>query len=282
MKIVFVLLFLMYSFSLSAQEFDVRNREFSFTLGAFDHNIEKLQSNANLDFLNYAHSSPEFFDDAIVKFGYRFDFLKRMSADIKVIIMSDLVPDNYDISTCYALNNTFSIGLGSYLNKFYISYFEQFQLQSLPDYYLVDDNSQQFKVYDLGFYLSPVIKLIENERFLTSCKFDVGFSSFLKENAVFYHKRKQSNERLIYYYNTKISYQPYFNPKLEMSLRAFNIKKTSIGFLLNSNYYFSSRNMNYNRIIHKWTSETESDEYIKMPKHRYARFETNLGIYAKW
>ncbi len=101
MKIVLVLFLFISSFSLSAQDFDVRNREFSFTLGAFDHNIEKFQRNENLDFLNYTHSYPEFFDDAIVKFGYKFDFLKRMSADIRVIIMSDLVPDNYDISTCY-------------------------------------------------------------------------------------------------------------------------------------------------------------------------------------
>lgn len=260
MKIIFVFFLILSCFSLPAQDFDIRNREFSFSLGAFDHNIEKLQRNENLDFLNYAHSSPEFFDDAIVKFGYKFDFLKRMSTDIKVIIMSDLVPDNYDISTCYALNNTISIGLGSYLNKFYISYFEQFQLESLPDYYLVDDNSQQFKVYDLGFYLSPAIKFIENESFQTSFIFDVGFSSFLKENAVFYHKRKQSNERLIYSYDTKISFQPYLNPKLEMSLRALTINKTSIGFLLNSNFYFSHRSMNYNRMIQKWTSDNEINE----------------------
>lgn len=282
MKIVFVFFLILSCFSLSAQDFDIRNREFSFSVGAYDHNISKLKNTENIDFLNYAHSFPEFFDDAIVKFGYKFEFLKSMSADIKIIIMSDLIPDNYDISTCYNINKTLGIGLGSYLNKFYISYFEQFQLQSLPEYYLVDDNSQQFKVYDLGFFLSPVIKLIKNERFQTNFKFDVGFSSFLKENAVFYHKRKQSNERLIYYYNTKISCQPFFYPKLEMSLNAFNIKKASVGFLLNSNFYFSNRNMNYNRIIQKWTSDNEIDEYIETTKHRYTRFETNVGIYLKW
>jgi len=282
MKLIFSFLLVLACFSSLAQKIDIRNSEFSFSIGAVENSIEKFPNTINVDFLNYSNTYPEYFDYAVVNFGYKFDFLSKMSADIKLIVMSDLVPDNYDVSVYYHFNKTVGVGFGSRLNKFYISYFEKFHLQSLPDYYLVDNNQQQFKVYDLGFYLTPMFKLTQSESFQAIVKFDIGVSSFLNEKAVFYHKRKLSNERIIYHYNTKISFQPYVNPKLELRLRAFNINKTSVGLLLNSNFFYSYRSMNYNRSIQRWTSDNEVYEFIRTPKHKSTRFEASLGIYVKW
>jgi hypothetical protein len=244
--------------------------------------MEKFSANENLDFLNYFGTDPEYVGYAVVNLGYKFDFLSKMSADVKLILMSDLVPDNYDISAYYHLNKTIGIGIGSVLNKVYISGFEQFQAQNLPNYYLVDDNSQQIKVYDLGLYLTPMFKLIRSDRFQTTLKFDLGLASFLKEESVFFHKRKLGNERLSYHYNTNISFQPYINPKIEMRLQAFHINKTSVGLLLNSNFYYSKRSMNYVRSIQRWTSDNEINELVKTPKHAYIQFEIDFGIYVKW
>lgn len=282
MRLIFSILLQLACFNLLAQKIDIRNSEFSFSLGGVGTRMEKFPSNENLDFLNYADTYPAFFDDVVVNMGYRFVFLSKMSADIKLTVMSDLAPDNYDISVYYHFNKTAGIGIGSMLNKIYISNFEQFQTQLLPDYYLIDDNYRQLKAYDLGFYLTPTFEFIRSDRFQATVKFDIGVSSFLSEEAVFYHKRKLSNERIAYHYNTKNSFQPFFNPKIEMRLRVFNINKTSIGLLLNSNFYHGQRSMNYNRSIQRWTSDNKIDELVKTPKHNYTRFETDIGLYLKW
>ena len=282
MKLCFNIILQLLCFSLLGQKLDLKTREFSFSLGAVETRMEKFPANENLDFLNYYDTYPEYFDYLVVNLGYRFDFFSKMSADIKLIVMSDLVPDNYDISAYYHFNNTIGIGFGSMLNKIYFSNFEQFQAQILPDYYLTDENFRQIQVYDLGFYLTPMFKLIRNDRFQTTFKFDIGVSSFLKEGSVFYHKRKFANERLIYNYNTKNSFQPFINPKIEMRLQAFNINKTTVGLLLNSNFYLGKKSINYMRSIQRWTSDNEINELVKTPKHLNTRFETDFGLYVKW
>lgn len=282
MKIIVGILFQLISLSLLAQTLSRGNREFSFSIGGVEAYMEKFPTTVDINFLNYFDTFPEHIDYEVVSLRYKFDFFSRMSADIKLMVMSDLVPDNFDISAYYHFNNAVSIGMGSYLVKFYITHFEQFQLQSLPDYYLVDYNSQQLKVYDLGFYLTPMFKLIESDRFQATVKFNIGVSSFSNEKSVFYHKRKFSNERIIYRYNTKMTFQPYINPKLEVRLRAFDINNTSVGLLLNSHFYYSKRSMNYNRTIQKWTPDNEITEFVRTPKHLYNRLGADIGFYIKW
>jgi hypothetical protein len=282
MRIPFLLIFCFIHFGLFAQNSAVKNQEFSFSIGIGELDIEKLSPNENLDFINYVDSDPEYTDFVIFKLGYKFDFFSKMSADIKLIMMDDIIPDNYDISVHYFIRPWFGVGVGSMLNKNWITYFEEYQIQTLPDYYLVDYNVQQFTAYDLGFYLSPLIKPIDNNIFKLQISCDLGLSSFMKEEAIFYHKKKLSNERLQYHYETNTDYQPYIQPKIEIRLKAFKIKDTSIGFLLNSNYYYSNRSINYFRTIQKWTSVNKITEQIESSKHNYSRFEFNMGIFLRW
>ncbi len=195
--------------------------------------------------------------------------------------MDDIIPDNYDISVHYCLRPWLGIGIGSMLNKNWITFFEEYQIQTLPDYYLVDYNVKQFTNHDLGFYLSPILKPINSDIFKIQIACDIGMSSFAKEEAVFYHKKKFSNERLQYHYQTKTDYQPYIHPKIDLRLKAFKIKDVSFGFLLNSNYYHSDRSINYLRTIQTWTPDNKITEQIEPSKHKYNRFEFNIGIFIR-
>lgn len=282
MRKLLLLIFCFIHFGLFAQNLAVKNHEFSFSIGLGELDIEKLSPNENLDFINYVYSDPEYTDFVIIKLGYKFDFFSKMSADIKLIMMDDIIPDNYDISVHYFIRPWLGVGVGSMLNKNWITCFEEYQIQALPDYYLVDYNVQQFTAYDVGFYLSPLLKPIDNNIFKLQISCDLGLSSFMKEEAAFYHKKKLSNERLQYHYETNTDYQPYIQPKIEIRLKAFKIKDTSIGFLLNSNYYYSNRSINYFRTIQKWTSENKITEQIESSKHNYSRFEFNVGIFLIW
>ncbi len=282
MRLPIFIIFYLISLNLFAQNLAFKNQEFSFSVGIAELDIEKFSPNKNLDFINYVDFDPEYLDFIIMKLGYRFDFFSKMSADIKLIMMDDIIPDNYDISVDYFLKPWIGIGAGSTLNKIWITYFEEYQIQALPDYYLMDYNVQQFTAYDLGFYLSPILKPIDNGVFKLLIKCDLGISSFMKEEATFYHKKKLSNERLQYHYETKADYQPYIQPRLDMRLKAFRIKETSFGILLNSSYYYSKRSINYIRTIQAWTSENKIKEQIEPPKHSYSRFEFNMGIFVSW
>lgn len=282
MRVHFLLIFCLINFGLFAQNSSFKNQEFFFTVGVAELEIEKFLPNENLDFINYVDFEPEYTDFIILKLGYKFDFFSKMSADIKLIMMDDIIPDNFDISVHYFIRYWLEVGIGSMLNKNWITYFEEYQIQTLPDYYLVDYNVKQFIIYDLGFYLSPILKPIDNNIFKLQISCDLGMSSFMEEEVAFYHKKKLSNERLQYHYKTNTDYQPYIQPKIDIRLKAFKIKDTSIGFLLNSNYFYSNRSINYSRTIQTWTSENKITEQIEPSKHNYSRFEFNMGIFLKW
>jgi hypothetical protein len=270
------------SIGLFAQNQTIKNQEFSFSIGFAELDIEKSSADRNLDFIDYVDSNPEYTDFIVLKLGYKFDFFSKMSADIKLIMMDDIVPDNYDISVHYFIRPWLGVGVGSMLNKNWISGFEEYQIQLLPEYYLLSYNVAQFTTYDLGFYLSPAIKPIDHDNFKLHLKCDLGVSSFMKEEFSFYHKKKFSNERLQYHYKTKANYQPYIQPKIDIRLKVFKIKEASLGFLLNSNYYYSNRSMNYFRTIQTWSSENKITEQIEPFKHKYSRFEFNMGVFVSW
>ncbi|MDY0281209.1 MAG: hypothetical protein RBR35_11695 [Salinivirgaceae bacterium] len=277
-----LILLMLVCFGLKAQTPKIKNRELSFSIGTSNHNVPKFTSNQDLDFLNYVDCDPEYFEYLIVKLGYKFDLTSKISADIKLLLMDDLVPDNYDIIAKYHFNNLIDFGLGSILTKSYISNFEEYQRQSLPDYHLVDDNMQQFKCYEIGFYLTPMVKLIQSEWFQATIKCDMGMASYLKKEVTFYHKKRLSNERMIYNYKTKTTFQPYIKPGVDLQLQAFKTKNTAVGFSLISIFHYGKKSIKYERTIQKWTSQNQVNEPISPPKHTYSKLEINFGFYVQW
>ena len=281
MKYLAFIILHLFCLSLFAQNSKFHNKEFSFSIGIAEFDFERFSTNENLDFINYFDFYPDYLDYITVKLGYKFDIFSKLSCDIKLIMMDDLIPDNFDFSAHYFFNHRIGLGGGSMLFKNYITSFEEYQIQTLPDYYLVDDNIQQFKNYDLSFYLSPTVKAIDNDIFKLLLKFDLGISSFLKKETTFYHKKKLSNERIQYHYKTKTAFQPYIQPKLELRLRVLKLKKTFLGIMINSSYYYSYRSINYDRTIYDWTYENSIKNNIKSPKHKYSRIEFDIGIFLK-
>ncbi|GAA4827618.1 hypothetical protein [Algivirga pacifica] len=281
MRLTFFITLSLLSLNLFAQVPIFKNQEFSLSVGASELYLKQSSSNKELDFINYIDTYPEYNDYIIARLAYRADLSKQLSADIQLILMDDLLPDNYDISTHYFLKNGLGIGIGSILNKNHITYFEEYQLENLPDYYLMDSNVKQFTAYDLGFYISPAIKAL-NYRFIRLLiKCDLGVSSFLKEETTFVQKKKLSNERLQYHYGTNIHFEPYIQPKVDLRLQTFKIKNTAIGLLFNSSYFYSQKSIRYTRTIYTWTSENNLSEKIQSPKHSFGRLQFDMGLFVK-
>lgn len=279
MRLLMLFFLCLVNIQILAQKVPIRNQEFFMTLGFSDFVIDKLQPNENIDFLNYMNSNNDYI---VLKLGYRFDFFSKMSADIKLIMMDDIRPDNYDVSVHYFIKPWVGIGIGSMLNKNFTSEFENFQTQLLPNYHLLDMNAKTFQFYDLGFYVSPTLKPIHTDLVQIQFTLDLGLSSFMKEETDFQHKKKLSNELLLYKYQTELNFQPYIQPKVDVRLNMFNINGAFIGLLLNSNLYYTNKSVNYNRSIQTWTSENNSTKQIMSGKHNYSRLELNAGLFLKW
>lgn len=286
---IWTLIFLI-NFSLTAQNSIITNQEYSISIGLADVNINRFTLNENIDFLNYLGIEDDIDSNTgyyeypyiLVKHNYKADLFSKIAIDLNLILFESLIPDNYDVSARYFLKPWLGIGAGSMLNKNWISGFEQYHKELLPDHYLGDLNHKQIKVYELGFYLSPTFKPIDNKNFRIQIKCDIGLSSFSQKETSFNYKKKLSNKRIRYYYATKENFQPYFWPKIDAKLKVFTIKETSFGFVLNSNYYYSNRSIDYNRTIQTWTLENKTSTLIRSHKHQYTRFELNIGIYVAW
>jgi hypothetical protein len=283
MKSVHITAYLLaFGLHLVAQDPIAQNFEFSITLGTADVSLEKYISSEHMDFLNYMNSDLDYFELSAIKLGFSYDFLERMYTDINVIVMSDLVPDNYDVSVHYFFNKYLGVGLGSLYYSNYISYFEDYHKETHPDYIILDYNMRQFENYDLGFYISPTFRPIYSKRLKVALRCDFGLSSFMEEHTAFYLKRKRSNELRLYDYRTVKTFEPYINPKLNLKLRAFKIGNLSVGVIFNTNYFYSKKSMDYYRTYQVWTSDNSNEEFIDSPKHRYSRFELDGGIFFGW
>ncbi len=283
MRYIFIAAILMgWGFSLGAQDPLMHNIDFSVTLGTADISIEKFDAGDNMDFLNYMDSDLDYIELSAIKLGWSFDFAARMFADINVIVMSDLVPDNYDISVHRFFNRTFGLGLGSLYYSNYITAFEDYHKKTDPEYFILDQNMRQVESYDFGVYISPAFRPVYSDRLKISLRCDLGFSSFMEEHTSFYLKRAFSNEMRLVEYATVKRFQPYVNPKLGVKMKILALSNVSVGVLVKSNFFYSRKRMNYDRTTLVWTTENPIEEYIQPPNHTYSRFELDGGIFFAW
>lgn len=282
MKLCVFILCVFGNIGLVAQNSFFDNHEISLTVGAGKIDVERTSPSQNLDFMNYIYSYPQLGDYAVVKLGYKCQFLSKMSADFKMILMDGLYFDNYDVSTHYFIKPWIGIGAGSMLHKNWITYFEEYHQATLPDYYIHDENVRQFTAYELGVYISPTVKLFDKKNVSFQFTCDIGISSFMKEETDFYHKKKLSNKRMYFNYETKTKFQPYIHPKMDINVKVLNGNMMYLSLIGNASYYSVNRSIDYNRTTQLWTAENESIEQVTSPKHSYTRFELNVGTAIGW
>lgn len=281
MKWAFLLALQFFCFVLHGQNRGIRNHEFSFSLGSYGTNIQSFANAQTFDFLNYVDPDYHALDNMTVRLGYRFDFLDKMSADVKLMLMSDLFPNSYDISVYYQIDEKRAIGIGSMLYKNYISDFFEFYDDKFPGYFVFGGYESQILSYDLGFYVTPTYNEEIRSRLKLLLKCDLGLATFLNGDLAYQLKKEFSNERYSYQYKARITFQPFINPKIELRYEAFAFGSSTLGLLFNSNFFYSIRSMDYDKTVTPWVPEFALTEVIRTRKHNYSRFEAYLGLYLK-
>lgn len=278
MKHLLTILLISMGISAYAQEKKTGNSAFSFTLGFYNNIISTAEGVNDLDFLNYANIGAE----EMITLGYGIDFGTTLFLDIKLKMTSDLAPDKYNISFYKLCSDIWGMGVGTSLNRFYISYYEQYHANLLPGFELMDDNQLQMTVYDWNFYLSPIARVIRSRNFQMNIKFELGVTTSQKKEETFIHKKMQANEMIAYNYVTNRSPHAFINPIIEFRFKAFQISRYHLGFVLNTNWHYSKRRMNYSRTIQHWTPDNMNTESIKAPSHTFSRPQVDGGLYISW
>lgn len=283
MKQLIAFTLLLLSISAPAQNLGAGNNVFSFTFGGANLKVQRYAAGNDLDFLNYMDAESDyFFDYETVKIGYKFKIDAKTTMDIRLLVMSDLLPENFDIVVYRQMGKQFHLGAGTMLTKNYISNFERFVSGKQTNYYLVDENEKQWKHYDLGFYLTPVYSPILSEKFFATIQFNVGLASFMRKTDFFPLKKMLSNERQIHHYATKLAFQPYINPKIVAGLNLFKVSNASVGVMAGASFFHAKRRINYRRTIQIWTAGNEVSEVVKTSRHSFSRLEMDFGLFVKW
>jgi hypothetical protein len=281
MKLILSFFLFLFSLNFWAQNKNKYDIEGSFSIGVTDLDVEKRKTNNYLDLLNYADFDPDNIDDYILRMGLKFGNFKKFYTDINFVLQSDLVPDTYDVSLNMFYNKSIGLGVGSMRTYMYISSFEEFVLDKHPEYFLLDQNIRQYKLYNSGFYITPILKPINNNRLQIELKCDVGLAASSKDKFSFFLKRKYDNERLSYTYKTRKDIHLFINPKLNIKLRLFNLNKASVGFLLNTSYYYSKMNINCQRTTQKWTESNKKIIDFRSPGHKVKQYFIDVGVFIR-
>lgn len=283
-SIFFIILAQLVSIISLGQETKLLNHNFSFTFGYMHLDLEKLPETNNLDFINYIDSpTPNHFEFTTLNLAYRISYSNLVTTDIKLILTSSLEPENFTISATYHFGKTFGMGVGFNRFTYYVSNFEQYQKNLLPDYYIYDENTQYFKAYDHSFYISPSLELVDANWLISRAFLDFGVSSLSGRNTLFSHKKMLSNEVLTYYYKLDPSYNLFLNPRIEFQIKLWQSKKnTFYGLQINSNYLYISRSLNYTKTIRRWTYDNFTEEKVTAEKHQSNLFNIEYGFVIKW
>ncbi len=282
MKVKFYFFLVLLTSGMYAQNWKPRNRVLTISAGIEDIQVQKFASANRLDFMNYVEDYPYFGDYLILKLGYRFDFLSHMHTELNVMFLDLMFPYYFDLSTHYFLNKGFGLGAGTMLSTSFISGFGENQKDILPEYYFLNYYTGYWDVYDWNFFVSTLVRPVNNERISLALRLDMGFSRFTRQKTEYHYKKKNANEKLHYIYETLPAFQPYIRPEMRFRFRIFKIKYISAGLLLHSSYYYARRGMNYRIRICKWTSDNCQNQIVRPPKHNFSGIDLDAGIFVRW
>ncbi len=274
-------IFLFISLTATAQNPSIKNVEINLSFGALHLDMEKLKLNENLDILNYFESTIDY-PEGQLKLGFKFDYETKYHFALDYVVLSDLAIADLNIATYYMPRSNYGIGLGFMLTRDHIAHYETFHLDRNPHYLSVGQNMEFNRLYDMGFFIAPLYKPIDLNRFKIEISMSVGFASFLNQEMIYSLKKIQSNERIKYHYDSKIKLEPYIKPKLSLHFKLFNLNKVKIGLLANSGYYLSYKSLPLKRSIYLWTEDNVQQEVIQLPKHKFTKFNLDFGLYVKW
>lgn len=286
MKIKLIIAFFI-SFSAFCKGGDSLNAGNSFSLlvgqRAYNHRIIGT-GNDKLDFFEYLHNryNPKKGETYIgleirksIKNKHFVSFVATSHDDIEMI--------NFDLKYGRLLHK--NIGLSVGINKFnmptrnsppfdFENEFEDYKTEQLTTY-----NRYEFlKNYSIS--INPFYRF-RNRFFWIEGGTSLGIGALGKNEKDYSAQNPTSFEVIRVQYATKPSLFIFAEPKIQVGLFPFQLRKSQIGFQLKASAMPSRRSYNYKRQIDIWTADDPIKENVIGPKYKINRFEVDFGLVWK-
>jgi hypothetical protein len=282
LKSVFVVLLLLFSQSLSAQDKFINSYKLSFFAGLRDTKVDSFPNTQNLDFMNYLYDFHSGYDYEYIGFSGHFQFRKQFEADFKIAMYDDFAPDNLNFTVQYFFHKNIGANFGIYTHTQLMNGFNTFHLTSDTGFYGdLETNFRQRKLRDRGVQGGIVAKK-DFGIFHPVLKINAGFSSFKPFSETVLQKEIDGNFLRRIDYQTKNTWNFFFFPEIALDLDCIKFEKSKLGIQLHANYFFSNKSIDYTQTVFEWTTENPTSESINSPTHKYRKFDFDFGIYLKW
>ena len=261
-----------------AQQSLIKKMEISFSVGVADYYISRQRSLETLDLLNYANSDPGPADYILASIGGKLEFTSGVFSGFRLIMMDDMVPDNFYFSFGKRFSPHWGISAGTMLSKFYITGFEEYEIRKYKGYLLTDENVRQMKMFDYSLFVSPFFVPFDNGKVNVLLKLDAGLSRFLKHMERFLLKKEFSNERIMHVYQFRNPINAFLQPGVKLSFNILKYNGITARFFIDANYYFSKREIGYRLQTYQWTYGKSEPVKVSLPTHSFSRTSMDAGL----
>ncbi len=267
---------------LPAQGRFIEKKEASLWFGVRDITRDSLANGANLDFLNYLHSSDEMAEYQYLGLSAHLWFRGNWEADFKVAMYDDFAPTSLNIKAIWMPYKYLGLTVGFYSYPQLMNEFNMFHRLSDEGWYGdTDSNFRQRRVHETGIMAGVAVPVSYRFIHLNLC-LNGGISTLSKFREKVTQKMINGNMRREIRYSTKNSPALFFFPEAELGLDCFRIGSSTLGVRGHASWFTVKRSVDYKMTIWEWTYDNPMQEDVANPAHSFSKFEFDAGLYLTW
>ncbi len=275
-----IFLFILFPAIIMAQE----NERFrtSFYFGVREIAKDSMPDKNNIDFMNYIHTGSGSFDEQYAGIGMQFKLNRQWEFEVKVSVLSDLVPSHFDLNSTLLFSKYLGLNLGLFTYPVYIENYNFYHINNTTGYIGdINSNFRQRIIHEWGIKSGASFKL-DQKRFHGLLNANVGMTSFSRFNESIAQKKNNANLRREFRYATHFSRALFFNPEIEAGFDCFKLGNAMFGAQFKANLFFTRQAIDYTRTVYYWTEEMPEKQRIKSPEHSFLKYDADLGFYCRF
>ncbi len=233
----------------------------------------------HLDYVNAINTQTK---SAYIDFGLQINWNQKIKTTINLLFIDSYFLNNISFKLGYYPFKNFGITSGYYsfdyflenYNRFYNSYYNEFTI-------IDNDGFFQRRSGDQAFIIGPSFRFDKN-RFMFVLDLYGGIIENIPFTETITLKQQNSNYIEQHKITTRKLRAPFFFPEISLNYCFIETRKMKIGLDIKGNLLMQDKAIDYDQIIYKWTSGNNEPVKIDNSKHRFVKFEMEIGFFLLW
>jgi hypothetical protein len=265
----------------SAEGFDLTRKWISLYYGIKDVTSEHPGSAQQLDFLDHIYYQDNQADYNYFEIASKLEFESKYQLETNFTLNYKLVPYNYNISFNYRLNRNLGLMVGSMSSRYYLTEFNQYYSRTNSGEVKTSPISRDWDFSMATAYLAPNFqaKYKTMELFVA---LQAGLGSFLpfeQQNLV---KTSNTDSKVVYDYETKLSFSPFIMPTLELNFDFLNYNSAIIGGRVRVRHFITQNSINYEETSYNYNDTNFKSQSIETPTRDFMQTDIDFGFFVRW